>query len=314
MRFALFLFLGSLLPAAADHAWEGQSLSFTLENDALTGNDRHYTAGTRVQYFSRDDALYGWTRSLSRLLPAIGFEIQAEKWGVEVGQQIYTPEDLRAATVIRDDRPYAGWLYTRAALQRRGPGAAGSLAMEVIALDMGVVGPESMAREAQGLLHDDEPDGWEHQLETEFAVDLRYLRRHLFEYRFGDWRLHAIPFLDASAGNVDTHLGGGALLRFGYNVPNEFEIARQPTPAGWAAYAFAGVEGRWVIRNLFLDGNSFSSSHRVDKEPLVGNWKFGIGLAFKRLEVLFSHTFLTQEFKQQDTHDSFSAATVIFKF
>jgi lipid A 3-O-deacylase len=314
MRWVFFILLVGLLPAAADNAWEGQVLSFTLDNDALVGSDRHYTAGGYIQYLSEDDALYGWTRSLSRFFPAVGFEIQAEKWGVEIGQQIYTPENLDTSGVIQDDRPYASWLYTRAALQRRGQGFASSLAMEVIGVDLGMVGPEAFGRQAQGALHSDEPAGWDNQLETEFTVDLTYLRRHLFERRLSEWRLHLIPFVDASLGTVDTHVGAGGLVRFGYNVPNEFEVALAPTEPGWGAYVFSAAEGRWVIRNLFLDGNTFRSSHSVDKEPLVGSVRFGVGFVFKRVEVLLSHTLLSREFEQQESDDHFSSATVLFKF
>src|SRR5256885_6742686 len=45
------------------------------------------------------------------------------------------------------------------------------------------------------------------------------------------------------------------LFRSGYNVPNEFEAVRQPTQPDWGAYMFSGIEGRWVIHNIFLDGN-----------------------------------------------------------
>ncbi len=314
MRCAIILLSAGLLSAAADNAWEGQVLSFTMENDALTGNDRHYTSGARVQYASEDNALYKWTQSMSRAVPALGFEIEAEKWAVELGQQIYTPEDLKAAAVVEDDRPYAGWLYARAALQRRGPGVGSSVAMEWFGIDVGVVGPEALGEEAQTTFHSNEPQGWENQLDTEITVGLRYLRRQLWERRFNDWRLHVIPFADAAVGTVDTHMGAGLQVRFGYNVPNEFEVPAGPTHPDWGGYIFSGVEGRWVIRNLFLDGNTFQSSHSVDKEPLVGNFTLGVGLVFKRVEMLVSHTFLTHEFEQQDRSDSFSSATVVFKF
>ena len=314
MRCAFIFVLAGLLHAAADNAWEGQILSFTMENDAVVGNDRHYTSGARVQYESEDNALYDWTRSMSRWVPALGFEIQAEKWAVEVGQQLYTPDDLDARTVVKNDRPYAAWLYARAALQRRGPGLGSSLAMEWLGLDVGVVGPEALGEEAQDTFHGDAPNGWHNQLETEVTVGLRYLRRQLWEYRFSDWRLHLIPFVDGAAGNVDIHVGGGAQVRFGYKVPNEFEVAHGETAPDWGAYIFSGIEGRWVIHNLFLEGNTFRSSHSVEEEPLVGNVSFGVGLVFKRVEVLVSHTFLTHEFKAQDVEDSFTSATVLFKF
>jgi len=314
MRCAIFLFAAVALPVAADNAWEGQILSLTFDNDALTGNDRHYTSGGHIQYQSQDDALYDWTRSLSHFVPALGFEIQAEKWAVEVGQQIYTPDDLRATALIKGDRPYTAWLYTRAALQRRGAGPGSSLAMEWIGLDVGVVGPEALGEETQKAIHNNEPRGWDNQLDTEITVGLHYLRRQLWEYRSNDWRLHLIPYLDATGGTADTHIGIGGQVRYGYNVPNEFEAAQEPTHPDWGVYVFSGLEGRWVIRNIFLDGNTFHSSHSVDKEPLVGSASLGVGLVFKRVEILVSHTFLTHEFKAQNVDDSFSSATLLFKF
>ena len=38
------------------------------------------------------------------------------------------------------------------------------------------------------------------------------------------------------------------------------------------------------------------------------------GMVFARLEVLLSHTFLSQEFEEQNFDDSFSSLTVVFKF
>src|SRR5882724_3597663 len=104
----------------ADNGWEDRILSLTWENDATFGTDRHYTQGARISYYSSDDALPKWLRRLSDGLPAIGLDVQARKFGLAVGQEIYTPEDLQTASAITTDRPYAGWLYTRLSLQRRG--------------------------------------------------------------------------------------------------------------------------------------------------------------------------------------------------
>ena len=302
-------------PARADNGWEGRILSLSWDNDALAGTDRHYTEGARISYLSKDDALPKWTGSLSDFLPSLGFEPQARKYGLELGQEIYTPEDLHAAAVVENDRPYAGWLYARASLIRRGESFASSIAMETLSLDLGIVGPGSGAEITQKTLHSKAPAGWRHQLKNEPGVDLRYDRRRLFEAHFDDWwRLQFIPSLAASAGNVDTHMGVGGTVRFGYNVPNEFEVPAGATPYKFGAYVFSGAEGRWVIRNIFLDGNTFRSSHHVDKEPLVGDLKLGVGLVLKRFEVILSHTFLTHEFKAQDKEDSFSSATLLFKF
>jgi lipid A 3-O-deacylase len=37
---------------------------------------------------------------------------------------------------------------------------------------------------------------------------------------------------------------------------------------GWCL--FASFEGRAVARNIFLDGNTFTDSHSIDKKTFVG--------------------------------------------
>jgi len=88
-------------------------------------------------------------------------------------------------------------------------------------------------------------------------------------------------------GNVDTHAAGAALLRLGYALPRSFDTQsgdRRLLLPGAAAgpaepssvYVFAGLEGRLVLQNIFLDGNTFRSSHSVSKEELVGVPSLGV--------------------------------------
>ena len=135
--FCLLLPLSVVPSSRADNGWEGQILSLIWENDATAGSDKHYTQGAGLSYFSRDDALPGWLKHFSGWIPAVGYDIQAQKYGVGIMQEIYTPEDLDSSTVVTNDRPYAGWLYGTATLQRRGQTRSGIPVMENIKLDLG---------------------------------------------------------------------------------------------------------------------------------------------------------------------------------
>jgi hypothetical protein len=318
---AHFWFLTALLtilPAAlADNGWEGQSVSLTWENDAIAQEDRHYTQGAKISYFSNDDSLPGWLQSLSDRIAGVGLELEAQKYGLALSQEIYTPEDLRSASLVRDDRPYAGWLFGSVALQRRGKVSPQWRAMETFRLDLGVIGPESLAEDTQKNWHGVDPKGWNHQLRTEPGLTLRYDRRYLFSdttLQNTNWGYHVIPDLGGSLGNVATHLSAGAMLRLGYNIPNEFEAGPSRTPYRFGAYAFTGVEGRFVLHNIFLDGNTFRSSHSVEKKPMVGDLKVGITFVIKCVELTASHVFRTREFNDQKSSDSFGSATMTIKF
>lgn len=315
-RFCILLsLLGSLTRGLADNGWEGQLLSFNLENDAVAHSDRHYTQGARISYFTRDNSMPDWIKEFSSCLPGLGLDIQAQKIGLALGQEIYTPDNLRPSGVIADDRPYAGWLYGSLTLQRRGEISGAWLAMESFRLDLGMVGPESFAEKTQKEFHGIDPAGWSHQLETEPGLALRYDRRFLFSLENAQgWGLDFLPHINMSLGNIATFLGAGMTFRFGHNIPNEFEVPAAETRPKYGFYLLGGVEGRWVLHSIFLDGNSFRSSHSVDREPLVSDFKVGCTFVLKRVELNLAYVLRTPEFDGQDRKDSFGSATMTIKF
>src|SRR5207248_3080448 len=150
---------------------------------------------------------------------------------------------------------------------------------------------------------------------TEPGLNLRYNRSLLFTTGGNDsaWRGDFIPFLDASAGNVLTYFGAGATVRFGYNVPNEFGVSREE-PLRWGAYLFSRAEGRWMLRNISLDGNTFEESHHVDKRALVGDIRIGLTVVLKMFELTAAHTFVSEEFRGEHGTDSYGTAMITIKF
>src|SRR3546814_3930883 len=68
---------------------------------------------------------------------------------------MYTPEDGTRTDLVTDDRPYAGLLYAGVAWNRRlRPTDASYEVLDVRELTLGVIGPWSLARESQDLVHD----------------------------------------------------------------------------------------------------------------------------------------------------------------
>jgi hypothetical protein len=312
---ALLTFLAGLVRVQADQGWEGHSLHFNWENDATRGSDRHYTQGARIRYLSSDEAAPGWLRGLSKRMPALGFQDAALKYAVEVGQEMYTPENLRASEPLLKERPYAGWFYASAALQRRGSGPAGLPVLEHVRLDLGVIGPESYAEDTQKVWHGTDPRGWDHQLKTEVGFVLRYQRQYLYRIRnAAKWTADFIPEMEASLGSVAVHARAGALIQAGYNIPNRFEVPGEKTAKQWGAYCFLGGGGRVIGRNLFLDGNTWRSSQSVDKKYVVADGTVGLTLVGKSFEVTASQHFRTREFVGQTSADSYGSVTVTFKF
>ena len=106
---------------------------------------------------------------------------------ISVGQAMYTPSDKTRTDVILNDRPYAGWLYLGL-----GWNARDALHLNTVELDVGVVGPASMAQQSQNFIHDlrslDRFAGWDNQLHNELGVQLVSERKtRAFAYGTKSW-------------------------------------------------------------------------------------------------------------------------------
>lgn len=301
--------------ARADQGWEGHILNLTWENDATRGSDRHYTQGAKIGYLSADDIVPRWTRRLSGWIPAIGFEAERVKFTFETGQEIYTPEDLSAPELVRNDRPYAGWLYGSLGLQRRGRGPRDTAVIESLRFDLGLIGRESLAEDAQKTWHGRAPEGWDHQLKSEVAFAVRYERSYQLRVPLGrNWVFEEDPGLEAALGTLDMHAGIKAVSKLGYRVPDRYEVPSGPTPRQLGVYAFGSLGGRAVGHNLFLDGNTWRRSHHVSKETLLGIMSVGGTVLLGPVELTASNNYLTREFREQKNSDSFGSVTVSLKF
>ncbi len=80
-------------------------------------------------------------------------------------------------------------------------------------------------------------------------------------------------------------------------------LATWTAATGSTGYVFAGLQGRAVAHNIFLDGNTFSGSLRVRKRHIVADAQAGLvvscgGLRFSYTLVRRSREFATQ----QDPH------------
>jgi lipid A 3-O-deacylase len=317
----------------------------TVDNDAaaLGGNDdRWYTGGFRsVHDFPADlaeDAPWYQAGAAAvaghlQLLPA-GEDDRPTFTTVSLvgGQQLYTPADVEVPQVIEDDRPYAGWLYAGMVRYDTWLDPDPLVRDDVehsVELDVGIVGPAALAEESQSLVHEvvtsEEPEGWDNQLGNEIGIVLRAARsaRHLYvrSGREGSVALDAISRLDGALGNVDTHAGVGGLLRVGWNLPRSFDPvsgdrsrllpggARSPEEAA-SFYFFTGLEARGVLRNIFLDGNTFRESHSIDKEEFLGALRAGMAWEWSRFRFAYTFTRLTDEFEGQPEQQSYGSITL----
>ncbi|MBT7505439.1 MAG: lipid A deacylase LpxR family protein [Rhodospirillales bacterium] len=318
------------------------TFSFQLENDLFAGTDRHYTNGTRISWLSPDGETIEFLDTMRDTLKSVAMDATGSdgrdkevRFGVSLGQDIYTPENGVRTDLVTDDRPYAGWLYMAKSLHtitkssNRAQGRPDRL--ESVEFQLGIVGPAALGKAVQNEVHElrniDTFKGWQNQLHNEPGLMLLYERKWRVDVptRDGFGEIDVIPRMGGSIGNVLTHANMGGAVRGGWNLPEDFGPANLIQGGApfmdtnrdmlelASVYLFASAEGRVVAHNIFLDGNTFRSSHSVDKRNLVGDLTFGATLMLGPVNLTYSNTHRSREFEGQQGTSRFGALTVSFE-
>jgi len=185
------------------------ALSFYFENDAFTGTDRDYTNGARISWTSpnlkrfSDDTNVGSVAGWFDDAPGTGDSSYERNVAISIGQSMFTPVDVRNQALVLNERPYAGWLYVGLGLVWKKPTVKNTLLFNV-----GVVGPWSLAEEAQRAAHDSlgqrSPAGWDNQLRNEVGITASYERKWRIrdQHSTGGVNWDFLPYAGATLGNV----------------------------------------------------------------------------------------------------------------
>jgi lipid A 3-O-deacylase len=322
---------------------------FTWENDGSAwvlkkaSTDHFYTNGLRLQKLWVQEDAPTWARGMGWPLRKLGrwvFDETVAATGYTLGQNQYTPSDLRVEDPIIGDRPYGAWLYV-------GANVVFSDASEVVngfyvprqahflQLDVGIVGQGAGGRAVQATAHKifnglsaansaPEPKGWHNQVGNQPALQLSYqwarqwlslpLARfgRVFDFNTRPGFMLGNPFVVGSA---------SAHVRAGYNILSDFgppqhipappppppgvelkpspERPRDPPPpwTDWVElYVFAGVEGRGVLHNAFLDCAHCHDLYQIRRRPWVGDREFGAALRVWKVRVTWRRILRSAEF------------------
>jgi hypothetical protein len=247
--------------------------------------DDNYTQGLRLQITT--DHVNGL---LSRITHAVldpggdNSDLLPTGGHYEIGQEIYTPP-FRPGGPLPTDRPYAAWLYGR---------AAGDLITDrrhqSLGLDVGVIGPPALGGPIQNGFHaitgtGPQESGWAHQLQFEPGLILRYDDAFLL----GDWSVAGhrivtlIPRGDLQAGNVHAGADVGVTAHVGYNLSHPWNPMQ--SRGVLEIYILGALRGSYVLRNIFLDGSTFRPSPHVHTLPLTSSHDVGFGVRIDRVSI-----------------------------
>ena len=301
--------------------------SFDIENDIHVFTDRHYTSGVRLSWTSPADKPWFNLDDVAEWFPF--FDSNDTIRSVHsIGHYIFTPNVITTPNPDPTDRPYAGWLNLETGLI-----AQGAYETDIIVFGLGVTGDPSLGRWGQRRIHEiissPEPLGWDTQIPTEPTFQLTYHKiwqpEKSEDYLGTGLEFDVQPRLTLAAGTVFVYADLGAMVRLGNNLSNDLGPTRNSLgfvgsdyfePADkvdW--YVFAGVQGRYIPHNLFLDGGVFRDFDRtVPSRRFVGDFQTGVVFTFGSWRLSGFNTIRTQEFRGQGDLDIYGGLQLTFQY
>lgn len=304
--------------------WDLYQFKIYFENDLFgVATDSQYTSGEK---FNLTYKVNNPTNFLYDTL--ISNEKETDIFlTFSIVNQLYTPVDIKETELIEDDRPYAGWTYFHTAMHKSSKNRLNSVSLKV-----GTIGPASYGEQIQngihtligvGLAH-----GWDNQLNNELGINLGY--DYKFRYApslaFGWLQSAFVPYFEADLGNISTRASLGISVRVGYNIPKDFGLAtldngvdssipvyKEQMQSLKKDFSFSlnfAASGSAVARDIFLDGNTFSASHSLEKNPFVAYASAGVSIRYKEVSVDFINTMNTKKAKNTEGYNQ-TVGTVI---
>jgi hypothetical protein len=195
-----------------------------------------------------------------------------------------------------------------------------------------MVGPAALGEQVQNNYHDlinvPRSLGWDYQIRNEPGVNLVLTRQLRFNWPtpVEGLSVGVVPSASASLGNVHTYAGAGGMLRIGNALDVDFGPPRvrpvsggsvfydRPADGGFGWYAFVGLEGRVVARDIALDGNTWRDSRSVERNWLVGDASAGLALMYGGARATVTYTVRSEEFTAQRGSAGFASVSLAWTF
>lgn len=307
-----------------------------FENDVFADTDEYYTNAVKLTWLTKniaryEDVLPSWSNRTASGIPMVRQSAPGEgvthNIGFSLGHNIYTPENTEKESLIEDDRPYAGWLYGSIALHRKNPGS-----LNTFEFTAGIVGPSAYGEGTQNNVHEyvgsSTAKGWDNQLRDEPGVLISWQQSlKMLSFERDEAKFDFIPNYGLTLGNIFTYANLGGEARLGFNIPDDFGTSLihpasnlsspmnpDETSFDFGAHVFVGAQGRLILQNIFLDGNTWKESHSVEKKHFVADLYAGLALTCGRFRLAYTHAFRTREFDNQDDGHTFGSINISYSF
>lgn len=266
------------------------TVSLVLENDAIVGQDHHYTNGMYMTWMSDADTTF------PDLLSFI--DLGQKNVALSLSHAIFTPENKDIRTRDLDDLPYAGYLDLNFLAYK-----SSANFFHEVGLNVGMVGPSTQADTLQKRFHTvfrfDKPEGWDNQLRDEFLYGASYQIGYKTDpVSLGDLSFDWTTNAKADLGNFYTGALAGTTLRLSSKAMRSFSTAGNFIGANESSLlnyepqkSFTWAVSFGVFYNKFhtyyLIDEAIDEGYRLDKlDDMVGE-KLALDLLWSDVKLSF---------------------------
>ncbi len=292
-----------------------RSITINYDNDSFLLTDRAFTAGAKIQWIIPGSGNLKQSSTL-RILPFRRDKSFTDRIVLSFGTAMYTPDDITITSLILEDRPYAGYNYFNISFIGRSENV-----FESFEVSLGLTGPLTLTEQVQKVVHEivgaKKPSGWDNQLGNELIVQLYYDRIWKQKAKGPEKGLkqEIMPRMSAGLGNGLIYGGLGLFARAGWNLPDDFGMPvnrpgglRGVSPVSKCRggfYGFFSLDTSFILRNIFLDGNTFEDSHKVDKYMFNIDLNWGMVFRFSKFQFSATHTLWTKRYIPESFNHQF---------
>lgn len=311
---AVLLFVCAINAFGQENGYKNE-FGFRSDNDAYLafGQDHYYTNGIFITFRHAMDQ------------SSLKGTLKKRIWELEAGQKMFTPGSAVIDNPAEIDRPFAGYSYVGGAVNLLYDSERSLKA----GLQLGFLGPNSGAKEAQELLHNTfgfyEVSGWEYQIGNEFAANAALNFSGLL-VRSVSSRTDLILDAYLNLGNTFTGAGAGLTFRAGklnplfHSAHTQSMVSSQDQtekPKTNEIYFYARPIVRFVVYDATIQGPLFAREKgpvTFDIKPIVFTQQFGVSYTARVWSLDFNINLSSRDIQSNATAHQFGSISIFKRF
>ncbi len=300
-------------PVFAQQNGRLEAVRLSIDNDffnfRLSGTDRYFTNGIRLDYYYTPQKKH----FTDRLFIKFSEDRNKNSKGFGLAQFMFTPGIITESEVQQGDRPYAGALYGIYSMQTIDESEKLKLTTEIFG---GVMGPMSLADKTQvwfhKILNSTTPEGWENQIPNDIILNYNMNIEAVVVQPTQNLSVNAIA--ETYSGTLYNGAGVGFVLKLG-KFQDNFDlmpVREVKNPDKFRLFVYMRPVGRVMLSNSLLQGGLISrvkgnkESYFIEKDDLFRlNVYYDVGavFGFKHFSFSISQKLRTPEFENQSSQE-----------